>query len=250
MFPIEIDISEVAEEFDLMQEQINGMAESVLTRLVDTYEQTWTQLVGNTLRGTRSEYMRAMFKEVVDKNTIVVGLTSRQSKLALMIEDGASGFDIKESFKKSAKRKQKKDGGWYLTIPFRLATPDALGEASIFASKMPTEIHKIAKSKLKTRGSRLTIEDLPAHLSTPITREASAGRPAYTHKSPIFEGLVRGQKTSHGQYNTFRRVSDNSDPDSWQHPGFAAYNLMDQALQQMNIDSTIDMAVDDFLSER
>ncbi|HSY75971.1 MAG TPA: hypothetical protein VK890_03895, partial [Bacteroidia bacterium] len=55
---------------------------------------------------------------------------------------------------------------------------------------------------------------------------------SYIPKTSIYAGLVRTKDNATGMsnYNTFRRVSNNSDPRSWQHPGIPAYALMDKAM--------------------
>lgn len=61
-----------------------------------------------------------------------------------------------------------------------------------------------------------------APLATPIR---------YQHKRGIYEGMVRfEQNTAKGRqstYVTFRTVSDNSDPQSWFHPGWSAHGIAD-----------------------
>ena len=60
----------------------------------------------------------------------------------------------------------------------------------------------------------------------------------YKHKFNIYEGLQREQIGSgtenRGGYFSFRRASENSDPDSWAHPGFTALKLMETASDRRN----------------
>ena len=46
----------------------------------------------------------------------------------------------------------------------------------------------------------------------------------------------------------FRRVSENSDPGAWIHPGFEAKHLMEAAIDEMDVDNIVDQTVDEFLS--
>ena len=62
--------------------------------------------------------------------------------------------------------------------------------------------------------------------------------------------MTRSEKKYHGQYMTFRRVSDQSDPNSWIHKGFTAYNLMGKTLDKFPIDTIISNIKEDFLSNR
>lgn len=83
------------------------------------------------------------------------------------------------------------------------------------------------------RGDRLESKDLPKRYSKPrLQRFLEVNQKTggftlrrYKHKAPIYEGLVRMEKIyqspqSQSQYMTWRRVSPESDPYSWWHPGF------------------------------
>ena len=78
--------------------------------------------------------------------------------------------------------------------------------------------------------------------------------PAYTHKAPQYQGLVRidiasTDKENRGGYFTFRRVSDKSDPLSWINPGFEPRKFMDRALDEAQVFEVADMAIDEFLNQ-
>ena len=60
----------------------------------------------------------------------------------------------------------------------------------------------------------------------------------------IYEGL----KKQGGGYVMFRRVSLNSSPDAFNHPGFDARNFANKALSQMDVPQTVDIAIDTYLS--
>ena len=47
---------------------------------------------------------------------------------------------------------------------------------------------------------------------------------------------------------SFRRISDNSDTNSWQHPGFVAKNLKDKALDRVDIGQEVDKIIDNYLA--
>lgn len=245
--PVVIDLSEVATEFVLSDEEIASLSRLLLATIADDYVRKWEKLIDNSLHSTRAEYKRGIFTEQPDDYNIIIGLTPRQSQLALMLEDGATSFDIKEGFSKSDKKHEKKDGGWYLTVPFRWATSDALGESFGFSNKMPKPIEKI----VKTTKEPLKLGDLPSGFKELGQNKASG----YKHKFTIFEGLNRqeigsGDNEKRGGYMSFRRVSDKSDEGSWIHPGFEALGLMEKAAAEIDIGTLVDFTVDEFLSER
>jgi len=206
----------------------------------------WENNIDNSLKGTRSEYKAAIFTEQPDDFSIVFGMTPRQSKLGVMLEEGATSFDMKDGFSKSDKKKSKKDGGWYLTIPFRHATSEAVAESAIFSGQMPKEVEGLVKISEKP----LKLSDLPGEY-----RDKRISRVGYQHKTAIYEGLHRRDisstdKEKRGGYFTFRRVSDKSEANSWQHPGFEPLKLMEKTLSDIPIDKIVDKAVDDFLTTK
>jgi len=261
--PIYIDLSGTIDEFFLSEQETKDLSRYVLSNISDEYMRYWEKNVDNSLHQTKTEYRQAIFTEQPDDFTVVFGMTPRQSQLGLMLEDGASEFDIKEGFSKSNKRvtklKVNKDGslkrdkqgrtiggGWYLTIPFRHATSEAVAESAIFSSRMPKRIEQL----VKTVDRPLTNSDLPEGY-----RDRRIARTGYKHKAAIYEGLHRRDisstdKEKRGGYFTFRRVSDKSDEKSWQHPGFEALKLMDKSLNELPIDQVVDRAVDEFLTNK
>lgn len=247
--PIYIDLSGTIDEFFLSEQETKDLSRYVLGNISDEYMRHWENNIDNSLHQTKGEYKQAIFTEQPDDYSIIFGMTPRQSKLGMMIEDGASEFDIKEGFSKSKKKKFNANGGWYLTIPFRHATSEAVAESAIFSSKMPKRIEQL----VKTSTTPLKRNDLPEGY-----RDLRISRTGYKHKAAIYEGLHRRdisstEKEKRGGYFTFRRVSEKSmenDPDSWIHPGFKALKLMEKSLNEMQVDQVVDRAIDDFLKTK
>ena len=128
--PIRIDLSDVVAEFNLDENSANMLGAAIIDRVVQEYSSKWQNLINKELKQSREEYLRAVYIERPSSLEVVFGLSARESPLALMVEEGASPFDEKPGFQKSSKAKQKKNGlGWYLTVPFRHATPQAIAES-------------------------------------------------------------------------------------------------------------------------
>lgn len=254
MEPILIDLSGIIDEFTLDENESNSLSRYVLSNISDEYMRVWERNIDSSLHSTRSEYRRAIFTEQPDDHSMIFGMTPTKSKLGLMLEEGASDFDIKKGFEGSSKKKTKKNGGWYLTIPFRHATSEALAESMVFSSKMPKEIYKLAKVSKKS----LNLAELPEkYQEKQYSRVASERNYGviYQHKSAIYEGLKRidissTQKENRGGYFTFRRVSDKSEFNSWQHPGFQPLKLMDKSLSEIQLDQIVDRSIDQFLTTK
>lgn len=258
-----VDLSDVFDEFNLLESQASAMTKQVLDDVTLVVLRNWKKAAASGLASTRNEYVRSVYWS---ENTQRLNVLTLVGVLPNMIESGAQPFDLKEGFKKSAKVKFKKDGGWYLTIPFRWATPGSLGENSAFSGVMPQDVYAIASQLKPTRstvgskspGQSLSTGQLPASRQNLGVRKAVSNAltgqnfPAYQHKSPLMSGMQRNEKTyekaTQSTYNTFRRVSDKSDPNSWIHSGIQARKFAERAFQQTDFDTVVNNSVDRFLS--
>ncbi len=252
MLNFQIDISSTVSEFSLQKSEVDSLSNYLLDRVVDEYFSKWQDIVNNNLNSTREEYTRGMYSDRPDSYTAIIGLTARSSKLAMMIETGADSFDEKQGFANSPKKKIKKDGqGWYLTIPFRHGTSEAVMSAVIPESS--TTILDFMKT-----GATVGSEQLPEpfnQIGANQLRLNTGSILTYKHKSPIHEGMHRRDISStesekRGGYFTFRRVSDNSDPEAFFHPGFTARNFMDEALNSADLGAAVSNAVQDWLDSK
>jgi len=155
--PITIDISDVAAEFLMSPDEVKAISRYILAKVADEYVREWDHLIDENLHSTRGEYRKGVFSEQVDDYNILIGLSPRFSPMAMMLEDGASSFDIKAGFAKSDKKKQGKNG-WYLTVPFKWATSEAIGESG-FSNKMPKPIQQLVKVSKEP----LKLADIPGN---------------------------------------------------------------------------------------
>lgn len=234
-----IDYSDIIQELNLTAKQANSMHKFVSSKMAKNYAQVLRRVARARLKNFRSEYVGSIKSEGDS-----VFLTN---DLAYKIEEGSNPYDIKQSSFKN--KKSKKGGGWYVDIPFRHSSPRSMGSISGFSSSIPTEVYNALQNKIKEGGeSRLTKKDLPVGFDIAKTRKGVGTYGDYTHKDPIYEGLVRTGNPFQRKYYTFRRISDKSDPNSWIHPGFKPMNLMDQALSEYDADSDADNFINQFLN--
>lgn len=233
MPPVIIDISSLIQQFSFSENEVKGFTKMILDRAASRYMYLWENQVNNGLKSTRGFYKAGMSFKYLDDNTVQFELEGKGiSRLGLMLEQGASAFDIKEGLLNSPKAKTGKDGGRYITVPFRMATSSAIAESSVFAGIMPKLIYKIAKENGSVSGS-----DLPEEYKMKGVRAeiSSTSLPVfktekYEHKNAIYEGV---KKTESG-YSSFRRVSENSEPNSWIHKGFTKRGFMVKALGELS----------------
>jgi hypothetical protein len=263
MNPITIDLSGLRAQFNLAAKEIDSLTEVCVQAVTTAIYNNWQQMAKKRLHSTLPEYLQNL--HVVDKGKfakqiILTGI------LPVMIESGAAAFDMKEGFKNSKYVKKTvavynakggvihPGGDWYLTVPFRHGTPGIVGQAG-FANEMPQEIYNIMVRR--SSGVPLHRAEIPAPYDVPQSRSAildSSGRTLfaeYRHKSSIFEGLTKRSaaynKVVQNTYGTFRRVGENSDPDSWIHRGIKAYNLADEAIRLTDVDSIVESEVMKYL---
>ncbi len=266
LLKIDINIGETIEEFKLNAQQVNDMTAAVSEALTMEIYRNWMEAAKKQLNSTRNNYIRGLILKSEDNGVNTITLVGQLNN---MLENGCPPFDMKEAFMESAKVHITEKGGWYLTIPFRMATPGAIGENEAFSGVMPQEIYDIVKNQVPTitsqntgkvfGGESLKKGNIPTPYDIPKTRESvivsSTGRKfeEYKNKTSIYEGMVREQKTYEGAtqstYNTFRRVSNNSDPNAWIHKGIKQYNLADDALRNTDSSTLVDNTVDKILSE-
>ena len=260
---IAIDLTDLLDMHKLTKGQQNDFIEEILDNVSQAVIYNWREEAHNGLNSTRNQYLRAIQQPDIKGTQAIIELIGT---LPNMIENGASAFDEKSGFALSDKKHMKKNGGWYINIPFRWATPDAIGEDEAFSAKMPQAVYNVAKSldpatsnvgKKIVYGGALDSSDLPSKFQGLQTRAAISDNQgnvlygAYQHKTNIFQGMIREEKAyekaTQGQYVTFRRISDLSDPMSWIHPGFVAKNFADKAIN-IDIDTIVDNTVENLIN--
>jgi hypothetical protein len=208
--------------------------EAVRSATVDVVQRTWIQYAsgatvtysGGTFRinVVTGEYIRSIENGLRFPEDLTGEIIST-SPHGNTIEDGIKPFDMKPGLLASPKAKPMKDGGKFITVPFRHGTPGTSG-----LSAMPVNVYQQA-NKLgfsRRNGALKAFFTGRKYVWNGRLKETSQGQRShiaphpgqkYTWKSGQFSGMVRVGKAGHTQYLTFRRVSTNSDPSSWQHPG-------------------------------
>ncbi len=262
LIPITIDTSELQSEFNLSEKDITDMIDNTVKAVTLDYHRRWGLKASQNLKSTRSRYLDSlvMVEEGYMKGAVIL---RDDDPLVMMLEEGASEFDIKKGMEKSSKKKMKADGGWYMTIPMRYSTPSALGESEIFSGALPPEIYEKIKSADTNipsgsgmRSEGLKLEDIPSQYQEKTTRSAIpkskllAAREAYISKSSPYEGMVKIKDSGTGQssYMKFRRVSDKSSENSWIHTGLEQRHFAEQAMAELNIENIVDIQIDNFLN--
>lgn len=252
MLPITFDISGTIEEFDFSQQESEELVSFMVKNLTAQIANKWDSEAKRVLKQTRDSYRASI--SIVDKGRFE-GMIILRGQFPNMIEQGAEAWDMKEGFAKSSKAKVKKNGGWYFTVPFRLATPNALGESSVFSGVMPDEIYQLVKQK--GANNPITKQDLGSNYTAGKREKIvlkSKTYDEYIHKSSIYVGLQKKSMTYQGatqsQYMNFRRVSDTSNPNAFIHPSMVARELAEKAIEKVNVPEQVSKMVDVYLDNR
>jgi hypothetical protein len=142
---------------------------------------------------------------------------------AMDLEQGKGAWDMKPGLLNGPKARVTKKGKKFNIIPFRHRTTSGATGNQHFSGVMPKDIHQAAK--MLKQGQRLTGTErkYPALNKVFTKPDGTIGR--YHHKSGIYEGMKKSGGKGQGSYQTFRIVSEDSDPNSWWHPGFSAHHV-------------------------
>jgi len=251
-----IDTTDLAAEFSLTEVQVDDLVVYCVEEVTTEVARYWADEVKRGLGSTRQQYLSSLSIEKVDKHTRAVFLDPA-AWLPNAIESGKGAYDMKQGFLASSKVKYTKKGDPYLTIPFRFATPDALGESEAFSGIMPRVIHSaVQQTSSQSSKTGLGMGDIPTQYQMPVSSMLRQTLKSIGYENlaadvkmtSIYEGLRKQE--SGGGYVNFRRVSLASDKSSWQHPGFEARNFSEKAEQRVSsvIPSIVDESIDNFLS--
>jgi hypothetical protein len=154
--------------------------------------------------------------------------------VAAVIESGGSAYDIKKVMMKGAKSSSRK-GIPFIDVPFTHAAGDV-------PSGMRKAIaRKAAAAGGGTRPTQLT-GNTPGRKFTRTLHRRVLGVPfgtkkqKVTHKQGIHDNLIRHGSGGSVGYQTIRRISANSAPSSWWHPGFRGLKLLQKVVPPLKDD--------------
>lgn len=260
---ISIDISEFIQNYSLTQNEAKSIMSNVVRGLAVETFQLWEIFATQNLKSTRNQYISGL--QVINESELICSVVLIGT-LNNMIESGVGAYDMKNGFSKSPKVKYNKNGGWYLTIPFRFSTPGAIGESSVFSNQLPQAIYSLVKNlqtkqtqidESLSKSTQLSKNSIPEQYAIPKVRggvsnlETKQTFDTYINKSSIFEGLQKSSKTyqnaTQSQYVSFRRVGANSDSNAFIHSGITAYELADKAIQKLDIATISENIIDNSL---
>jgi hypothetical protein len=195
-----------------------------------------TREADRTLSGrAAAEYKRALQDpesvEITETN-ITLRLTS---PFARALENGFSAFDIKVAMLSKAK-KRSKDGTPYADVSFRHAEDQDAASMRGLPADVKNRIAAAVRKK-QTALKKQGVDPATAMMTTTRLAGKTPGRERSAHKQGLHDNLARIPKLSGqtitGEYRTFRRISQKSDPAAWWHPGFHGVKLFEKAARDL-----------------
>jgi hypothetical protein len=227
---INIDVSGVLPAIGFNEDEVKER----LYTLAEMARGEWIRVAQKNLGSSSIDYIAGIQPVFMGPKWAMITLTG---SLPNDIENGKGPYDMKPGLLAGPNAKTTKGGVRVNTVPFRHGTPGTTGKR--VGAPMPLT-HMTDKGKkasfIYTAAKKLKVSTETAWggrtdnfggYGMKTQMPVSGGRPgAYSWKSSPYAGMVKiaktyGKKTQH-QYATFRRVSDNSDPNSWWHPGIEA----------------------------
>lgn len=150
-------------------------------------------------------------------------------KFNIMLEEGFSAYDMRKTLLAS-NYKISKDGSKYKVIKFDFKlTPNKYVQGTFIPKKLVANLTNTMvtkKGEIKRYGT--STSNLPGKYS-------EKSKPH--HKRPIMEGVYKLKKFRSGitSFSSFRTISENSSPESWQHPGFEGIHSFKKAIENLTL---------------
>lgn len=213
-------------------EELAGLANAVRNVWQDAYAGTLLPGMSKQIRSTGNKAYQALIGDVIEiaggnifsGNPLraIISMKDFGVEEAMRIQTGYGPFDMKPGFLKSPKArtsKPDKDGKTtkYMFISFRHTTPGATGD---LGSPMTPSVHRAAKRGMSFEDQTGTKAD-PSDFGLINSKD-------YAWQNGPLAGItnIRDEAGRHSQFRTFRVVSENSDPNSWWHPGVDANDII------------------------
>ncbi len=153
------------------------------------------------------------------------------------LENGMDSFDMKTvrpGWLGGSKAKTGKDGKKYITIPFRHSTGNSARMG--YTGKAKAINSPDLKTQLRATVKSYGLDRMVRTATGNVVSGSVARVPNTAPVHPYLQGLTRIQQPSSGstaagqrgsgQLMTFRRMSENSDPSSWIHPGLPGVKIL------------------------
>lgn len=208
-FKVKLDTN----SFDKIVDMSPCLRETVKIALVDSLaeiEKQWESLAKSNLKSGKADYINGLSIQVGKDG--LSGSVVLSGNFPVRLEKGSGPYDLKPLFSQSSKVKFSKSGGWYMDIPMRQGTPNSTVQSATLTNKVYNQAKK-----------------LPAWGVLRTNEGSTQSWTGYNYYAATYDYLTKiPQASGKNAYFIWRRVSANSDPMAWWHPGFDGVHLADK----------------------
>lgn len=194
-----------------------------------------------TLHKTAPEFKAMLPESVIATDT---ALLIELQGIAKDLDKGFPARDMKAEMLASPGAKTGKNGGRYIDVPFKHQVESRYaGMPSQLKTRVKAVVQKErrdARSEGREMHNPLRVLGSMPGRTNQQTRFNTKGRATQInvkHKTSIYSDMFRMAKkvgsTVSGSYQTIRRISANSDPQSWFHPGFQGIRALKQVEKEL-----------------
>lgn len=212
-------------------EELKNIAEALRSVWQDSYRGGWLPGMRSRIGDTGAKAFEGLSGDVIEvvggsllsgmPLRAIIGMQGEKAvEEALRIENGYGAFDMKPGFLRSPKARTNKDGKKYFIMSFRHMTSGTVGA---MGPAMQPSVHKAAKQGIKFEEELGTKED-PSDYGLVNSK-------GYEWQNGARAGMTQIGGTRQRQYRTFRVISENSDPNSWWHPGQKPNKVIDATVE-------------------
>lgn len=169
-----------------------------------------------------------------EKTSLKIELTG----FAKDLNDGFAARDMKPDLLASPGAKTSATGGRYIDIPFKHTLKTLPGSIRTSVERQVSKELSSAKSEGRPTQSPLrVVGSLPGQVNSQqrFNSKGTTRQVDVKQKTSIYSDMFRVAKNkASGSYQTIRRISDNSDKQSWWHPGFEGIRALEQAKSELH----------------
>ena len=245
------DLDSILDEIEKMEKGSLPYTQEAVKAGTELVQRTWIDYIsGHTVtysggifvvRVVTGDYLRSIvnglsYPALGDKLTGEVASLSPHGRI---VEEGVKPFDMKQTHLSGSKVKVSKDGSKYITVPFRHQTPGS----GVLANAMPKQTYEQAKRLAVSRRNNILKKWWSGRSyawGDRMPREMGGQKEKPHWTTGRFTGMIKMTGKPHTSYLTFRRLSEKSKPEAWQHPGVEARPVT-QAVVENTQDEIIDL---------
>lgn len=201
-----------------------------------------TQYADEKLTTSSADYKRGFGPESLQTTETGFNIVPT-SEIAEALEDGYDAYDMKKGLLASDNAKTSKEGGRYVDVPFRHSTKKNPGRMQ----GMPSDIKRLVKNSMARERRAAKKEDRPAATRSRVTGDLPRKKPHWKdlkfgderaavlvqHKTGKHSDMIRERHNRTTTYTTVRRISENSDENSWMHPGFQGVKAVPRVMDSL-----------------